>query len=123
MANDRERELERLEKELLAGIKEDDDLLADIPIELLDTAPITWDDEEILAEEDLYAIPEETVYDRKPTTNKGETMRHTEKKTAKKTKAAQKREDKLVITLMIVASFLCVGIISVLIYWMEAFLK
>ena len=41
MNNDRKQELERLEKELLADIPGDDDLLADIPIELLDTTPIT----------------------------------------------------------------------------------
>ena len=44
MANDRDQELERLEKELLADMKDDDDLLADIPIELLDTTPAKWDD-------------------------------------------------------------------------------
>lgn len=123
MANDREQELERLEKELLAGIDEDDDLLADIPIELLDTAPVTWEDSENLLEEELYAIPEEPVYHPESPVNNGETMKQTGKKSTKKAKAAQRREDKWVIALMIVASFLCVGIIGVLIYWLEVFLK
>lgn len=123
MANDREQELERLEKELLAGINEDDDLLADIPIELLDTAPVTWEDSENLLEEELYAIPEESVYYPESPVNNGETMKQTGKKSTKKAKAAQRREDKWVIALMIVASFLCVGIIGVLIYWLEVFLK
>ena len=123
MTNDRDRELERLEKELLAGIEEDDDLLADIPIELLDTTPITWEDSENLLEEELYAIPEEPVYAPESPVHNGKTMKQAGKKTAKKAKAAQKREDKWVIALMIVASFLCIGIIGVLIYWMEAFLK
>ncbi len=119
MANDRDQELERLEKELLAGIGEDEDLLADIPIELLDTAPVTWEDSENLPEEELYAIPEEPEYDPKPPVNNGDTM----KQTGKKTKTAKKREDKWVIGLMITACFLCVGIIGVLIYWLEVFLK
>lgn len=123
MANDREQELERLEKELLAGIDEDDDLLADIPIELLDTAPVTWEDSENLLVEELYAIPEEPVYHPESPVNNGETMKQTGKKSTKKAKAAQRREDKWVIALMIVASFLCVGIIGVLIYWLEVFLK
>lgn len=123
MANDREQELERLEKELLAGIAEDDDLLADIPIELLDTTPITWGDSEKLPQEEFCAIPEEPEYDPEPVVNNGETMKQAEKKTTKKAKAAQKREDKWVIGLMITACFLCVGIIGILIYWLEVFLK
>ena len=119
MANDREQELERLEKELLAGIEADDDLLADIPIELLDTTPITWGDEALLLEEELYAIPEEPEEIPVSTVNDGDTM----KKSAKKTKNGKKQEDKVVIALMIVASFLCLGIIGVLIYWLEAFLQ
>lgn len=118
MANDRDQELERLEKELLAGIEEDDDLLADIPIELLDTAPVTWEDEEILPEE-LYTIPEEPEQIPEPPVNDGDTM----KKSTKKTKPDKKKDDKVVIALMIIASFLCVGIIGVLIYWLEVFLK
>ena len=119
MANDRDQELERLEKELLASIQEDDDLLADIPIELLDTTPITWDDEELLQEEDFYNIPEEPKNEPQPPADDGEAM----KKSTKKTKAAQKREDKWQIGLMITACFLCVSIIGVLIYWLEVFLK
>lgn len=122
MTDDRKQELERLEKELLADIT-DDDLLADIPIELLDTA-LAWEDTEKLPQEDLMDTnPEEPRYYQEPSAENGERMKQTKKKTTKKTKAAQKREDKWLITLMIIASFLCLGIIAVLIYWMEAFLK
>ena len=40
-----------------------------------------------------------------------------------KKKDAKKREDRHLITLMAIASFLCLGIIAVLIYWLETFLK
>lgn len=121
MANDRNEELERLEKELLAGIEEDDDLLADIPIELLDTTPITWEDiEETPAEdpfeirpEDLQDYPQEPEYREEPM----------KKPVSKKAKAAKKREDRFLTILMAVACFLCLGIIGVLIYWLEAFLQ
>ena len=40
-----------------------------------------------------------------------------------KKEQAKKREDKVIITLMAIASFLCLGIIAVFIYWLEVFLK
>ena len=120
MANDRDQELERLEKELLAEITEDDDLLADIPIELLDTTPANWDDTLIFSDEELLNLdfedPEiapEPPVEEKPVP----------KKQVKKKKKDNKREDKWLITLMAIASFLCLGIIAVLIYWLEVFLK
>ena len=119
MANDRDQELERLEKELLADIKDDDDLLADIPIELLDTTPATWDDTIIFTDEELLNLKfeEPEIQPEPPIEIESKPM----KKSAK-SKKAKIREDKWLITLMAIASFLCLGIISVLIYWLEVFL-
>lgn len=124
MTNDRKQELERLEKELLADIADSDDLLADIPIELLDTTPLTWSEPLPVSQEDRPAAPAHSSPVQEPElwTEEDENMKRPVKKTAKAS-AAKKRDDKWVIGLMIVASFLCIGIIGVLIYWMEAFLK
>lgn len=120
MANDRDQELERLEKELLADIKDDDDLLADIPIELLDTTPATWDDTLLFSDEELLNLnfEEPEIEPEPPVEEKSAPM-----KQVKKTKKDKKREDRWLITLMAIASFLCLGIIAVLIYWLEVFLK
>lgn len=126
MTDDRKQELERLEKELLADVMEDDDLLADIPIELLDDErPLSWEDSVEISEEDLILEDlNEPLSQPEAAENDGETMDNTKKKSAKAKKAAaKKQEDKWQIALMIAASFLCLGIIAVLIYWMEAFLK
>ena len=119
MANDREQELERLEKELLADIMKDDDLLADIPIELLDTTPANWDDTQIFTDEELLNLDfeEPEIIPDPPEEEKSEMKR------ARKTKKSKKREDRWLIILMAIASFLCIGIIAVLIYWLEVFLK
>ena len=120
MANDRDQELERLEKELLADIEKNDDLLADIPIELLDTTPATWEDTLIFSDEELLNLdfdePEalaEPPVEEVPMKQSGKN---------KKDKA-KKREDRWLTTLMAIASFLCLGIIAVLIYWLEVFFK
>ena len=123
MTNDRKQELERLEKELLADIAEKDDLLADIPLELLDTTPATWDDDPV-TEEDLSGKGDEpedfrTLLDQK----EAEPMKQPAKKTAGRSNAGKKREERVLITLMTIASFLSLGIIAVLIYWLEVFLK
>ena len=120
MANDRDQELERLEKELLADIMKDDDLLADIPIELLDTSPTEWDDTPFFTDEELLNLK----FEEPETTPEPPVEEEPMKQSVKFNKAkAKKREDKWLITLMAVASFLCLGIISVLIYWLEVFLK
>ena len=123
MANDREQELERLEKELLADIAENDDLLADIPIELLDKTPATWTDDDFMLDESLLApYPEEPVVKQQsPARENGGSMKQANR--TRKTKASKKRDDKVVITLMAIASFLCLGIIAVMIYWLEVFFK
>ncbi len=121
MANDRKEELDRLEKELLSGIEEEDDLLADIPIELLDTTPATWEDAEEIQQEDPQPVTE--VEPETEPENKVYTGKYMKKKPTKKQTASQKREDRFLTVLMAIASFLCLGIIGVLIYWLEAFLQ
>ena len=123
MANDRDQELERLEKELLADIAENDDLLADIPIELLDKTPATWTDDDFMPDESLLApYPEEPVVKQQSSAREnGGSMKQANR--TRKTKSSKKRDDKVVITLMAIASFLCLGIIAVMIYWLEVFFK
>ena len=121
MANDREEELQRLEKELLASIPQDDDLLSDIPIELLDTTPISWEDIDPASFTDSLEItPEDLMdYPQEPQ----EAVDPMKKAPSKKTKTAKTREDTYLTVLMAIACFLCLGIISVLIYWLEAFFQ
>ena len=116
MANDRDQELERLEKELLADITKDDDLLADIPIELLQTTPEDLDNTQIFSDEELLNLD----FDEPEAPVEKAPMKQTGKNTKKKSK---KREDKWIVPLMTIASFLCLGIIAVLIYWLEVFFK
>lgn len=139
MADEREQELKRLEQALLASeISDDDDLLSDLPIDLLDTRPLSWEEsEEVIPNE---VIPEESSVDDILSEDVdlslediiNETLMETEPSVEIETpegefvqdnKKNQKREDRWLIILMAIASFLCMGIIGVLIYWMEAFLK
>lgn len=139
MADEREQELKRLEQALLASeISDDDDLLSDLPIDLLDTRPLSWEEsEEVMPNE---VIPEESSVDDILSEDVdlslediiNETLMETEPSVEIETaegefvqdnKKNQKREDRWLIILMAIASFLCMGIIGVLIYWMEAFLK
>ena len=120
MANDRDQELERLEKELLADIMNDDDLLADIPIELLDTTPAKWDDTVFFTDEELLNL---NFDDPEITPEPNETEESTEQPVQEDEETVKAREDKWLIVLMAIASFLCLGIIGVFIYWLEVFLK
>lgn len=135
MTDDRDAELERLEKELLAESDSEDDLLADLPIQLLESDSIFREPNEILPQEEITVPPEvnaaqEEVFSPEEPEEvtppaeswnyEGKFMRKSNKKS---TKSHQKREDKWLIGLMIAASFLCVGILGVMIYWMEAFFK
>lgn len=144
MADDREQELKRLERELLTSeVIDDDDLLSDLPIELFDTRPLSWnEDEDIIAEseelsvEDILAEEmelsvddiinetlEEAALPSEAEVHEGESTNNDQESTPENSKDAQKREDRWLIILMGIASFLCVGIIGILIYWLEAFLK
>ena len=123
MANDKDLELERLQQELLAGMPDDEDLLADMPMELLDTVPINW--EEFMKQPEDSDFLTDTVPETIPETIPEIPAKEKEdmpKKTTSR-KNSKKKDDKFVIILMAIASFLCLGIISVLIYWLEVFLK
>ena len=122
MNNERQQELERLEKELLKDIPADDDLLADIPRCLWESTP-SASEEEVIPEpafdgED-FGIDFDLNFDEEEP--QVEPQEEPMKKETKKD--AKAREDKWLIILMIIASFLSLGIIGVFIYWMEAFLK
>ena len=123
MANDKDLELERLQRELLAGLPEEDDLLADMPMELLDTVPINWEefmDQPAETEHEMEFVPENIpeIIPEPPVEEKEDMP----KKTISR-KNAKKREDRYLVILMAIASFLCLGIIGLLIYWLEVFLK
>ncbi|MBE6933452.1 MAG: hypothetical protein E7462_00120 [Ruminococcaceae bacterium] len=126
MTNEEQMEWDELEKELLKyGISDDeDDLLADIPKELLEKDMIIEPEDigplmdEILLEEKDTPIPAEPSAEEHPAPE-----RKPKAKKGKNAAAAKKRDDKWVVGLMIAISFLCIGIIGVLIYWLEVFLK
>lgn len=123
MANDRDQELERLEKELLTDMQEQDDLLADIPLEFLDSVPVTWDDD-IFSSEDLQIKPEDLQdYDQSSAEEEKDRQEKLEEKRKERYQAVKKRDDKWVTVLMALASFLSLGIIGVLIYWLEVFFR
>ena len=118
MTNDREQELERLEKELLASIEPEDDLLSDLPPELLDTTTLGWEElNPTITEESLEITAEDLMdYPEDP-----QPIVPPVKEKPKKVKDAKKKEDRVLTTLMAIACFLCLGIIGVLIYWLEVF--
>ena len=143
MSNERQKALEQLQKELLEDdLLEDtestnlsDNLLDDLPTALFNN-PTTPDEpefslEEILAEEfeevvpafedpDKIHMPKEPMEYHNYSNDYGRDSEDTDLDNKKK---KQKIEDNWQIALMAVASFLCLGIIGVLIYWMEVFLK
>lgn len=114
MENDSKKELERLKRKLSAMNKETNDLLVDIPIELLDSTPPEPEEAEVPAPEEL---PEEPIPDISADMEaeilaaRGETTK------------MLRRENRWLVGLMLLASLLCVGIIGMLIYWLEVFLK
>lgn len=120
MKDERQQELERLEKELL-----EDDLLADIPQSLLEPDAPAWiEDTAFEMDETVFEEAEPIPEAQESQSDEELPMKEATRKSTKKSKAnAQKREDKWLIILMAIASFLCLGIIGVLIYWLEAFLK
>ena len=127
MNDERQQELERLEKELLKDIPADDDLLADIPRSLWENTPDVYEEEE---EEEVSEPAFEDMdldisldFDMEETQEEPQEESMKEKMTKNIKKATKAREDKWLIVLMIIASFLSLGIIGVFIYWMEAFLK
>jgi hypothetical protein len=102
VTNDRQKALDELQKELL-----EDDLLQDLPPMLFDNSPeqdLDLDWEELLSQPETETTPAFEDPAPIPSSNAS-------------------REDKWQTILMAVACFLCLGIIGVLIYWLEVFLK
>ena len=138
MADELEQKMENLQEEMPADAFEDEDLLADMPIEILDTTPIKREEinnTETEAEEpeeiEEPEIPEEPVETEEPAeAEEAAEPEETEeelsvamKKSRERSRIAKQREDRHLVTLMAIASFLCLGIIAMLVYWLEVFLK
>ena len=110
---DTQKELDRLEQELLAEepveeetVKTDEELLEEILEELTEPA-----DEQIPKEKDAYSnYANDYGEELKAFAESGET------------EPEKKRNDKLLIGLMITASLLCAGIIGILVYWLRVLL-
>jgi hypothetical protein len=104
MKEDAREELERLEQELLADMEDpsmtDDELMAALDLEAPDAEP----------DVDAYITDSE------------EFSEELEEEEAPSEAPVRKRRDGLTIGLMITACFLCLGIIGVMIYWLEMFL-
>ncbi len=142
MTNERQKALEQLQKELLEDdlLGEDleetsfsDNLLDDLPSALFDNskpAEPEFSLEDILSEEQEEIIPAfedpnqiHTPQEPMEYCNYSNDYGRDSEEAAMKKKQKQKKEDNWQIILMAIASFLCLGIIGVLIYWMEVFLK
>jgi len=114
MDKDTREELERLEKELLADLPEaeqisEDDLLSELELE------------EIFAEHaDPAEAPDDAAYSNYSSDYSDELQEFADNGGEEPKKHVF--GDKLTIGLMLTVCALCVGIIAVLIYWMEAFL-
>ena len=121
MTDDRKEALEELEKELL-----DEDLLSDMPESLVNIDTWNWDEEKDLPEStfSFADTAETTTADEEEDfqiINQEAEVHPMRKNTRKAT--SQRQEDKWQIILMAIASFLCLGIIGVMIYWLETFFR
>ena len=123
MTDDRKEALEELEKELL-----DEDLLSDMPESLVNSDTWNWDEEKDLPESTFSfddtaenAPAEENPEEDFQIINQEAEVHPMRKNTRKAT--SQRQEDKWQIILMAIASFLCLGIIGVMIYWLETFFR
>ncbi len=107
MENDTQKELERLESELLTEAEEltEEDLLADLDLEGI------FDE---LAEP--VEVPEHAAYSNYPNDYSDELQDFAEPP------EKQYFSDKLTIGLMLTACGLCLGIIGVMLYWLNTFL-
>ncbi len=111
---DTNKELERIEKELLA-------METEPPVEEADP----------LADAELYALLKEDV---EPAFDDPSDFRDTDEPVRNfsndygespepEVDGKKKKDDKIIIGLMIGASALCLGILGILVYWMEAFIR
>lgn len=106
---DTQKELERLQKELLA---EEPDILDDKVLEELLKEP-----------EPAFDDPDEIHDSQEPMAYRNYSNDYGRDAQEEAPAAEQKKEDKVLIGLMITASVLCVGILGVLTYWLAVFLK
>lgn len=118
---DTQKELERLEKELLEEQPQEDGVDVILDDELLweiiaEGATPAFEDPETIHE------PAEPMVYCNYSNDYGKDLQAEPKDLEEETAAKKKRSDKLIIGLMIAASALCVGIMGILIYWWEAFL-
>lgn len=126
MTDDTKKVLEDLEKRL-----QEDDLLIDLPHSILEEP----DDQSVgevldqLMEEPAFEDPDQlsvaqgNVEQYQNYSNDyGQEQQYGVDTAQEQDMKRKKKQDKIIITLMAIASFLCVGIIGVLIYWMENFL-
>ena len=117
MENDSKKELERLKRKLSAMNRETEELLVDIPIEVMESeAP----------EPEVVETPSTGEAPQAPAAEQQEPDPEMEKailQGRKETAKMLRRENRWVVGLMLLASVLCVGIIGVLLYWLEVFLK
>ena len=122
MTDDRKKSLDELEKELL-----NDDLLSDMPESLVNTDVWNWDEDKDFPVDAFSFDNDEAELSVEEPLSEDSQINHEEvednrmqRKTRKQ--SARQQEDNGLVILMAVASFLCLGIIGVLIYWLEAFL-
>lgn len=121
MTDDRKEALDELEKELL-----NDDLLSDMPESLVNTDVWNWDEEKdfpvnAFSFDDGEELPATEFIDEHIQIDNEEVEVYPMQRKNRK-QAAQQQEDNWQIILMAIASFLCLGIIGVMIYWLETFL-
>lgn len=136
MTEDTKKILEEIERELLLSQEpmEEDELLADLPEVLTQEDKQQQVDvalerilEDSMTEDMAFEDPDLTYVSQEP----GDIYNYyndygrdlPEEEPEEISMAKKKKEDNTLIVLMAVASFLCLGIIGVLIYWVETFLK
>ena len=114
MRDDTKQELERLERELLAQELEED-ILDDVGMpELIQETEPAFEDP------DFIHFPMEPMIYCNYSNDYGRDLKQFAESVGQE---PEKKEDKLLVGLMITASGLCLGIIGVLIYWLVAYLR
>ena len=113
MRDDTKQELERLERELLAQEPEEDVLDDAVIRELMEETEPAFEDPDF-----IHTQRKKMVY----CNYSNDYGRDLKQFAESGGQEPEKKEDKLLIGLMIAASGLCLGIIGVLIYWLVAYL-
>ena len=109
MENDSKKELAQLKRKLSAMNRSKEDPSVEVPIEVMRTAQEQPQEPEV-------PTTQETA---EPAENLDEVILQGRKETERMLRI----ENRWQIALMLLVSVLCVGIIGVLLYWLEAFLK